>query len=254
MFSAKNHEKDFGGLILQAFVLRLRGYLLVLGVVLFFGGLALGFAYAGRLWVDLVAWGCVMLLLGLCIPDALKWFNSHFERQGKSDSLLESQATAFVDTKDEAGKRISCPIGKGLLVLRGDKVVFMKKKLLGGYQQEPDHAYYISSILNLKSYSDGLDVEAHYPATEDEPAEVTTVFYELNEDDANRWYETLQSMKTKKEPEPATSQPTPTQQQPVTREIIREKEIIREIVKVRCRNCGHLYDERDNKCPNCGGR
>jgi len=34
---------------------------------------------------------------------------------------------------------------------------------------------------------------------------------------------------------------------------VREKEIIREIIKIRCPYCGSLYDETENKCPNCGG-
>jgi len=37
-------------------------------------------------------------------------------------------------------------------------------------------------------------------------------------------------------------------------EVIREKEVIREIVKVRCRYCGQLYEERLDKCPHCGGK
>jgi len=36
---------------------------------------------------------------------------------------------------------------------------------------------------------------------------------------------------------------------------IRElRETVREVVKVRCRYCGALYDEVKDKCPNCGGR
>lgn len=31
-----------------------------------------------------------------------------------------------------------------------------------------------------------------------------------------------------------------------------EKEIIREIVKIRCPYCGNLYDENQDKCPTCG--
>ena len=34
---------------------------------------------------------------------------------------------------------------------------------------------------------------------------------------------------------------------------VREKEIIREIIKIRCPYCGSLYDEKETKCPNCGG-
>jgi len=231
-------------------VLRLRPYLLILGVVLVF----LGLAFCGKgVAIDALTLGLLMVLLGVLMPDALNWFNSRIDKQGEPgrDSILESQATAFVDTKDEAGKRISYPIGKGLLVLRDDKVVFVKKKLLGGYQQEPDHAFYISSILNLKPYSDGLDVETYYPATEEEPAEVTTVFYELNEDDASRWYETLRSMRTKKEPEPATSQTTPTAQQPVIKEVYREKEIITRERWFRCPHCQTEYKEA-SRCPHCG--
>lgn len=34
---------------------------------------------------------------------------------------------------------------------------------------------------------------------------------------------------------------------------VREKEIIREIIKIRCPHCGSLYEEKETKCPNCGG-
>lgn len=36
------------------------------------------------------------------------------------------------------------------------------------------------------------------------------------------------------------------------REVIREKEIVREIVKIRCRHCGTTFEERLDRCPNCG--
>jgi uncharacterized membrane protein len=34
---------------------------------------------------------------------------------------------------------------------------------------------------------------------------------------------------------------------------VREREIIREVVKIRCSYCGNLYDESQDKCPYCGG-
>jgi hypothetical protein len=43
---------------------------------------------------------------------------------------------------------------------------------------------------------------------------------------------------------PATSENQPT---------VQEREIIREVVKIRCPYCGSLYDETEDKCPNCGG-
>jgi len=36
--------------------------------------------------------------------------------------------------------------------------------------------------------------------------------------------------------------------------VIKEREIIREIIKIRCSYCGNLYDEKEDKCPHCGGK
>lgn len=36
--------------------------------------------------------------------------------------------------------------------------------------------------------------------------------------------------------------------------IVKEKEIVREIVKIRCSYCDNLYDEKLDKCPHCGGK
>jgi len=36
--------------------------------------------------------------------------------------------------------------------------------------------------------------------------------------------------------------------------LVREREIIREIVKIRCPYCNNLYDEKYDKCPHCGGK
>jgi flagellar basal body-associated protein FliL len=33
-----------------------------------------------------------------------------------------------------------------------------------------------------------------------------------------------------------------------------EKEIVREVVKIRCPYCGNLYDEDQDKCPTCGAK
>jgi len=40
--------------------------------------------------------------------------------------------------------------------------------------------------------------------------------------------------------------------QQVVREVFKEREIIREIVKIRCRHCGGLFEERLDRCPHCG--
>jgi len=45
---------------------------------------------------------------------------------------------------------------------------------------------------------------------------------------------------------PATTQPSPT--------IIKEREVIKEVVMVPCRYCGGLMPQASLFCPNCGGR
>lgn len=37
-------------------------------------------------------------------------------------------------------------------------------------------------------------------------------------------------------------------------EVVKEREVIREIVKVRCRYCGQLFEEKLDRCPHCGGK
>jgi len=37
-------------------------------------------------------------------------------------------------------------------------------------------------------------------------------------------------------------------------EVVKEREVIREIVKIRCRYCGQLYEEKLDRCPHCGGK
>ena len=36
--------------------------------------------------------------------------------------------------------------------------------------------------------------------------------------------------------------------------VVKEREIVREIVKIRCPYCNNLYDEKYDKCPYCGGK
>jgi DNA-directed RNA polymerase subunit RPC12/RpoP len=35
---------------------------------------------------------------------------------------------------------------------------------------------------------------------------------------------------------------------------VMQKEIIREVVKIRCPYCGNIYDEDQDKCPYCGAK
>jgi hypothetical protein len=51
--------------------------------------------------------------------------------------------------------------------------------------------------------------------------------------------------------QPAVVEATVTPQQPV-QVVYKEKETIREIVKVRCEYCGTLVDITGSRCPSCG--
>jgi len=35
---------------------------------------------------------------------------------------------------------------------------------------------------------------------------------------------------------------------------VQEKEIIREVIKIRCPYCGNIYDQDQDKCPYCGAK
>jgi len=36
--------------------------------------------------------------------------------------------------------------------------------------------------------------------------------------------------------------------------VVKEREIIREIIKISCPYCNNLYEEKYDKCPHCGGK
>jgi hypothetical protein len=43
------------------------------------------------------------------------------------------------------------------------------------------------------------------------------------------------------------------EQQETIPTVIKAREIIKEIVKICCPYCNNLYDEKEDKCPYCGG-
>jgi len=58
----------------------------------------------------------------------------------------------------------------------------------------------------------------------------------------------LASLLRRKKPEIAPAPST------VTKEVIKEKEIIKEVVMVPCSYCGGLMPQTSTFCPNCGAR
>jgi hypothetical protein len=167
------------------------------------------------------------------------------ENQGfHSSAILESPTNASLASMDSGGEVRD--IGRGLLILTQDnRIEFRKRRIIGTYENEPHHYYYLSHVLKVKGYSNGFHCEVYYDATDNEPAEVITYYYEPK-DGPDRWLSVL-AKKEQERPEPAS----PVPQQPI-KEIIREKEIVREVVKIRCRHCGELFEERISRCPHCG--
>jgi hypothetical protein len=166
--------------------------------------------------------------------------NSRGYRGSYSSTVLESSVSTSLASMDTGGE--VADVGNGLLTLTQDSMVaFRKRNLFGFYDREPHHYYYLSDILKVKGYSDGFRTEVYYEAEDDEPAEVITYYYELK-DGRDRWLRALAK--------PVKESPVP--QQPSIKEIIREKETVREIVKIHCRNCDTRFDEKLDRCPHCG--
>ena len=70
------------------------------------------------------------------------------------------------------------------------------------------------------------------------------------EHEPNFWFDMI-------EKKPVKNQIETEKQQPIVREIVREKEVIKEkevIYKVKCPYCGKLYNEVLDVCPHCGGK
>ena len=159
-----------------------------------------------------------------------------------SQVILESKATAHYSFEDAEQSASGT-----LFLLHDGSVAFVTRRLLV-FGHEKQHWYDLSDILKVEAYSDGFKAHVLFPETEDEPEQVISYFYEIDGADVDRWVAALTKKPKLAEPPKALSQP-PTQ--PL---VIKEREVIREIVKVRCSHCGNLYDERHDKCPHCGGR
>ena len=52
----------------------------------------------------------------------------------------------------------------------------------------------------------------------------------------------------------AVETPKQYSQENLTHHTIKEKIVIREIVKIKCSYCGSLYEQTSNRCPHCGGK
>ena len=134
-----------------------------------------------------------------------------------------------------------------LFLVNSDQIVFVTRRLLVfGYERH--HEYDLTQIMKVEAFSDGFKTHVLFRATDDEPEEVISYFYEIPGEDVDKWVEAL--ARKAEEPVGVKSQPGQVTASPV---IIREREVIKEIVKIRCSHCGNLYDQHENKCPHCTG-
>jgi len=154
---------------------------------------------------------------------------------------METSATVYYRKFEEEERKRGT-----LFLLDGGSVVFVTRRLLFfGYEKH--HWYGRNDVLKVEAFSDGFKAHVLYPESDDEPEEVISYFYEIDRD-VDRWVAALS--KTPEQPKKIETGPAPTPQ-PV---IIKEREVIREIVKVKCSHCGNLYDQTLDRCPHCGGR
>ena len=159
-----------------------------------------------------------------------------------SDSIiLESPATVHYEYRGEDN------VEDGTLYLLTNRdVQFWTRHL---FRDERHHYYGPAEILDVASNADGFTVNVVCPATDDEDEEIVRYFYEMDKEETERWVRALT-----RPSEMILSSFTSPKSPPVVVREIREREIIREIVKVKCSHCGYLFDQKEDRCPHCGGR
>ena len=153
-------------------------------------------------------------------------------------AVLGVSATVYYKERvsDAEGEVLRDASADGVLFLTDkNSVIFSRKRFLRGYDRH--HWYSPSDVLSAHLEERGFTVEVMYPETGNLPTEIIKYRYEI-EGDASPWVSALS-----KKLAPENSEV-----------VVKEREIIKEIVKVRCGHCGNLYDERQDKCPHCGGR
>jgi rubrerythrin len=143
---------------------------------------------------------------------------------------LESPATVYYQYHGEE------ETANGTLRLTGDNVEFLTRHF---FVKTKLHWYRLSDILEVTQNRDELTTAVLCPAIEDEDEEVIRYTYQLDEGDIDNWVKAL----SRTEQDSVTSSATPV--------VVRE--IIREIVKIKCSHCGNLYDQKEDRCPHCGG-
>jgi rubrerythrin len=123
----------------------------------------------------------------------------------------------------------------GSLCLTNDKVEFWTQSL---FIKAKHHWYTLSDILEVAENRNDLIAAVLCSETEDDDEEIVRYTYQLDEGEISDWVKALSGT----EQDSATSYAPPL--------VVRE--IIREIIKVKCSHCGNLYDQKEDRCPYCG--
>lgn len=143
---------------------------------------------------------------------------------------MESPATVYYRYHEED------ETANGTLRLANDNVEFLTRNF---FVKTKHHWYRLGDILEVTQNKNELTTVVLCPTTEDEDEEVIRYTYQLDEGDIDDWVKAL----SRTEQDSTTSSAAPV--------VVRE--IIHEIVKVKCGHCGNLHDQKDNRCPYCGG-
>jgi len=91
--------------------------------------------------------------------------------------MMEISATVYFKRFDGEGD------ARGTLFLvDSERIVFVTRRLRFFGPFDRHHEYDKSQILNIDTYSDGFRTHVHFPETDDEPEEVITYFYGIDQD------------------------------------------------------------------------
>lgn len=145
---------------------------------------------------------------------------------------------------------------KGLLIITDQRLIILSYKFKGIFRTENtgyDKIEYNIKLENITEYAlskkiiagKSIDLVINprlFPRSEKD------LEIKIEKNNINKFYNSLSTaLNMLKEKNHTTNQV-----ENYDENVVKEKIIIRETVKLRCRYCGNLYDQGMNRCPHCG--
>jgi hypothetical protein len=149
---------------------------------------------------------------------------------------------------------------KGLLIITDLRLIILSYKFKGIFKTEIkgyDKIEYDIKLENIEEYvlSEKLIVGKSIDLVINPrlfPRSEKDLEIKLEKDHINIFYTSLSSSINSLKEDKGTISNNENQVKSDDEKVVKERIIIRESVKLRCRYCGNLYDQGMNKCPHCG--